>query len=497
MAYILVAEDDEDSMLLLSQILISLGHQVKAVRNGAEALVSMNVRRPDIIFSDILMPEMDGYELCREVQASESLRSIPFVFYTATYETSDDEALALDLGGAEFIRKGRDAANLLGIIDETVTRMLTHWKPLAEKPRLSTDKLAMRHEQTVSRKLAKKNVELKIERNAHKRSLELLEAVFAATKSAMVVISGDGKVVVWNDAATNIFGYEKLEAVGKNVHDLVAPPFYTQKIQRGLRQFAASGEGPILGPTNELIARRKDGSVFPSSFDVGSFSHDNEWYAVAMVRDVSERKKLLAQKAEAEGRVKTALINTLKSIAQTLEDRDGLSSRHQSRVAILCLEIAKAMELPEEMVDGIRLGAAIHDIGTLFVPSDILSYPGKLAPEKFDVIKEHPRIGFDLVKDAPFPWPIAEMILQHHERLDGSGYPDGLKGNNIVLEARILAVADTVEAMCSDRCYRPAPGVDAAIKYITKYSGIKFDTNVVDACARVMNDKTFDFDASY
>jgi putative nucleotidyltransferase with HDIG domain len=180
------------------------------------------------------------------------------------------------------------------------------------------------------------------------------------------------------------------------------------------------------------------------------------------------------------------LEQTITTLARAIEMRDPYTDGHQKRVAYLAVAIAKELGLSDGTIEGIRLAALIHDIGKIQIPLEILSRPGKLDKFEFELIKKHPTIGYDVVGDIDFPWPIRQIILQHHEKIDGSGYPQGLKGEDILLEARILCVADTVEAMASHRPYRPSLGVEAAKNEITTHKGILFDSDVVDACLKVI-----------
>lgn len=186
-----------------------------------------------------------------------------------------------------------------------------------------------------------------------------------------------------------------------------------------------------------------------------------------------------------------ALRQTVQAIAQTVEYRDPYTAGHQRRVAELVVAIADEMGLEKDRIEGMRLGAIIHDIGKIGVPTEMLSRPGKLDKNEFDIIKSHARIGWEIIKEIDFPWPVVEMVAQHHERLDGSGYPEGLSGGEIVLEARILAVADVVEAITADRPYRPAKGKAVALEEIEKNSGTLYDPLVVDACLNVIRDQEF------
>jgi PAS domain S-box-containing protein/putative nucleotidyltransferase with HDIG domain len=200
-----------------------------------------------------------------------------------------------------------------------------------------------------------------------------------------------------------------------------------------------------------------------------------------------------AEKIEAETRLQESLVQTIQAIAMTVEKRDPYTAGHQNRVAQLAAAIAAEMQLPEDQVNGIRLGAMIHDIGKIYVPSEILNRPGRLSSFEFEIIKTHPDVGYDIIKDARFPWPIAQMIHQHHERLDGSGYPQGLKGDEILLDAKIMAVADVVEAITAHRPYRPAMGLDKALEEIIAKRGIGFMPEAVDACVRLVREGRFAF----
>ena len=166
----------------------------------------------------------------------------------------------------------------------------------------------------------------------------------------------------------------------------------------------------------------------------------------------------------------------------TIESRDPYTGGHQQRVSDLAFAIAGEMRLSEWDMEGIRITALVHDIGKLAVPTDILSKPGRISHDEFSIIKNHPKVGYEILKGIDFPWPVAQAILQHHERLDGSGYPDGLHGEDIILAARILGVADVVEAMSSHRPYRPALGLEKALEEISKGKGTLYDPEVVDAC---------------
>jgi putative two-component system response regulator len=188
------------------------------------------------------------------------------------------------------------------------------------------------------------------------------------------------------------------------------------------------------------------------------------------------------------GQYRRMLEQTIQAIALTIEKRDPYTAGHQVRVSQLATAIAQRMNLDGDRMDGLRLGGMIHDIGKIHLPAEILSRPGRLSDVEFALVKAHSKVGSEIVADVEFPWPVAQMILQHHERLDGSGYPNGERGDAILIESRILAVADVVEAMASHRPYRPALGIEKALDEIRQGRGRLYDADVVDVCLRLFSD---------
>ena len=218
---------------------------------------------------------------------------------------------------------------------------------------------------------------------------------------------------------------------------------------------------------------------------------DNRVYSEGLQKMVLERTAALQDSME---RLEKALEGSIQAIASTVETRDPYTAGHQQRVAELACAIANEMGLHDDQAYGIRMGGLIHDLGKISIPAEILSKPGRITAIEFDLIKTHPKVGYDILRPIEFPWPIAQMVLQHHERMNGSGYPAGLSGDGILLEARILGVADVVEAMASHRPYRPARGIDKALKEISENKGSLYDSYVVDACLNLFMEKGFEFD---
>ncbi len=196
---------------------------------------------------------------------------------------------------------------------------------------------------------------------------------------------------------------------------------------------------------------------------------------------VEERTRELR---ESENKLRASLLDSIAAIAATIERRDPYTAGHQRRVAYLATSIATELKLPEDQIEGLSLASSVHDIGKIQVPAEILSKPGELSDIERSLIKKHPEIGYDILKSIDFPWPIAKTVLQHHEHLNGSGYPFGLKDDEILYEAKILSVADVVEAMMSHRPYRASLSIQAALEEIEQNRGTLYDPKVADACLR-------------
>lgn len=205
---------------------------------------------------------------------------------------------------------------------------------------------------------------------------------------------------------------------------------------------------------------------------------------------VQERTRSLS---ESENKLRSSLLESITALAAVVEMRDPYTAGHQRRVAELAVAIAREMKLPEEQLVGIQLAGVVHDVGKIRVPAEILSKPGRLTDTEYALIKEHSDKGYEILKNIHFPWPIAQIVLQHHERMDGSGYPQGIKGEQLLIEARIIAVADVVESMASHRPYRSALGIDAALAEIQGNSGKLYDPSVVQVCISLFREQGFTF----
>jgi putative nucleotidyltransferase with HDIG domain len=218
--------------------------------------------------------------------------------------------------------------------------------------------------------------------------------------------------------------------------------------------------------------------------DLFRTEQDMEKYSDYLEKEVQQRTL----------QVRRTLEDVIQAIATITEMRDPYTAGHQRRVTELACAIAKELALPTEKIEGLHMAGALHDIGKVYVPAEILSKPGRLTEIEMRMIKAHCQAGHDILKNIDFPQPIAQIILQHHENIDGSGYPCGLSGEDILLKARILRVADVVEAMASHRPYRPALGMDKALEEIEQNRDTLYDANVADACLRLFREKRFQFE---
>ncbi len=214
---------------------------------------------------------------------------------------------------------------------------------------------------------------------------------------------------------------------------------------------------------------------------------------IKYIRDITYRVEAQHSVEESLKNLQKALKGTVKALANTLESKDPYTAGHQRRVVKLACALARELGESPHYVEGIRVMGFLHDLGKIAIPGEILSKPSRLSHYEFNLIKIHPQAGYDILKEIDFPWPVALAVLQHHERLDGSGYPHGLLGDDIIMEARILAVADVVEAIVSHRPYRPALGIDQAMMEISQHQGVRYDPAVVQACLKLFSEQAFTF----
>ncbi len=235
----------------------------------------------------------------------------------------------------------------------------------------------------------------------------------------------------------------------------------------------------------------KSGKLIPVEIRASRVEIRGHDYLMGIFRDISDRKRAEEHLHQTLDRLRKAFGTIIQVMVTVVESRDPYTAGHQTRSADLARAIAAEMGLSQDKIDGIRMAGSIHDIGKMSIPAEILAKPTKLSEIELPLIKQHAQKGYEMLKDVESPWPMAEIVYQHHERMDGSGYPRNLKGDDILIEARILAIADVVESMASHRPYRPALGLEAALAEIESNKGKLYDADAVDACLRLSRGKGF------
>ncbi|MBF0566965.1 MAG: PAS domain S-box protein [Nitrospirae bacterium] len=320
-----------------------------------------------------------------------------------------------------------------------------------------------------------------------KQHEETFRAISTSAQDAVVMMDSNGSVSFWNSSAERIFGYTEKEILGKYLHRLVTPPGMYEKFKEGFEFFKSTGEGNAIGKTVGLSAIKKDGTGIPVEISLSSVMLKGKRNAIGIIRDISERKVLQNMVELNLHKMKRLFNGTVDALSTMAESKDPYTAGHQRRVAQLTCAIARAMMLGEDEVEGLYVASILHDIGKVYVPSELLSKPGRLNEIELSLIKTHSEVGYNILKNIESDWMTADIVHQHHERLDGSGYPGGLKGDEILLGARIIAVADVVEAISSHRPYRAALGTDIAMAEITSRKGTHYDADVVDTCVELFN----------
>ncbi len=492
---ILIVDDIEENSYLLESLLKGSNYEVVTAKDGIEALDKLKEEPISMIISDILMPRMDGFRLCRECKKDKSLKKIPFVFYTASYTEKKDEDFALSLGAEKFIIKPQEPEVFLKILKEIIEKK--------KKRVLVTPKESIKEEEIyltlynsrLIQKLEKKMLELE---KMNKRLQEKEDKIYSLNQFQenvihnaniwISVLDEKANIIIWNEAAEKMSGYSAKEVMGHHkIWEWLYPDENYRKDIITKAADAVFNKGEAVEEYETKICC-KDGKVRIISWNYNNITNPQGKTigSVALGRDITEHK-------QAEERLKKIMDATLKAISKIVETKDPYTSGHQRQVSQLAISIAREMDLSPDQREGIRIASLIHDIGKISIPTEILSKPSKLSNLEFSLIKEHAQIGYGILQSIDFSYPVAQIVLQHHERLNGSGYPQGLKGKDILIEACIIGVADVVEAMSSYRPYRAALGIDAALEEISINRGILYAPEVVAACIKLFKEKDFKF----
>jgi len=445
---ILLVDDEINLCELISRGLkkISKSYNVSYVGAGQEALDFLQENEVDVLITDIRMPGMDGLELLDKVR--ELYQDLPAIVLTG-HGDLENAIKALRLGAANYIKK-------------PVSFELLHY--------------------SIAKSIEKRELSLQVRESEQKYRYLYENAIMGVG-----ITTRAGELVEANEALFRMLGFPEGGAAGLNLNDVYVKEHVREELQ------------DILDKNNkvenyEVESRKKDAPNFWMNLSIRPITLQNQSLLLSTTNDITERKKIEEELQSTVANMRKALEGTVQVVSAMVELRDPYTAGHQMRVAELARAIAKEMELDNNTIEGIYLAGVIHDLGKISVPFEILGKPSQLTNTEFSLIKIHPKVGYDVLKNFAFPWPIADIVHQHHERLDGSGYPMGLEGDDILLEARILSVADVVEAIATHRPYRPALGVETALNEILEHRESRYDPDVVDVCIRLFRELEYKFD---
>ena len=450
---LLIVDDSLDDALLVVRQLKKGGYNLTYEQvDTAEAMnEAIDSQGWDAIICDYSMPNFSMHaalDLYKEKQLD-----IPFIIVSGTI--SDETAVAAMKAGAHDY-----------VIKDNLARLI----PAMDRELHETN---VRHE----RRLA-----------GHQliTSEEKYRTLFEESRDAIYVSAKKDKFIDFNHSTTDLFGYSREELLGMNTKDIFVNADEYQKLKEEIDR-----KGSVRDFKAKLYKRNGSKMDCLITSTVRRSKEANIIGYQGIIRDISELVSSQNKLQKTLEKLQKALGGTIQAMALTVETRDPYTAGHQRRVSNLACAIAREMGLPQGQIQGIHFAGIIHDIGKISVPGEILSKPGKISENELGIIKEHPRIGHNILKTVDFPWPIAQIVLQHHEKMDGSGYPDGISGDEILIESRILSVADVIEAMSSHRPYRPTLGVDVALREIQQNKNVLYDPDVVDACMRLFNERGY------
>jgi PAS domain S-box-containing protein/putative nucleotidyltransferase with HDIG domain len=441
---ILLVEDDRITSRLIQKYILDLGYNVTAaVTSGDEALKQIELHEPDLVLMDInLQGEFDGIEYAKNINFR---FATPFVYITSSSDISTIER-AKESNAYGYIIKPFDKKDLRAVIEMALLRHDLDRKMQESENRVST----------------------------------ILNTII----DSVVVYDENGKIDYVNDSSALMLGKGKAEMMGRPISEVIKISIDPREEGEGFSPMSMS----YVEFNNYLTT--ETGKI-PVDFTSTPILQEDgrKKGAVLLIKNITQQVEYDKKIKESLEALLRTMYGTIEAMTKAVETRDPYTAGHQKKVADIAREIAKDMRLSREVVESVNLAGQIHDLGKIAVPAEILSKPGRISESEFNLIKSHPQLGFDILKNIDFPWPIAEIVLQHHEKLDGSGYPRGLQGDDILIQARILSVADIVEAMASHRPYRAALGIDLALEEVQRLAGTALDRDVVMSCVKIFKDE--------
>ncbi|MFC1938873.1 HD domain-containing phosphohydrolase [Chloroflexota bacterium] len=338
--------------------------------------------------------------------------------------------------------------------------------------------------------LEKINAGYSREKEALSRAEEQLRIIVENTYDIVFQLSPLGVIQYVSPRVKELYGYTPEDLIGK--HFKKTTPL--GELPRALKVVKTVLSGKVIS-NFQIKQMDANGKIFTMEISGAPVRKDGKIVAVeGIMRDITERKLAEEEAKHSAEKMIKAMEDTIQAMAMIVEMRDPYTAGHQRRVTQLASAIGREISISKNRINGLRLAGLIHDIGKVRVPAEILTNPNGLSEVEFAMIKTHPLVGYEILKTIDLPWPIAQIVYQHHERMNGSGYPRGISGEDIIVEARILAVADVVEAISSHRPYRPARGIDVALDEIRTNTGVLYDRVIVVTCLKLFNEKGFEFE---
>lgn len=474
---IVLVVDDKLSAREAYRQMLKCDYEVVLKGSGAEALEFVKQGPPHAVLLDIKMPDMDGIEVLKRMKEICPELEVVMVTAYASLETAKE---AMKYGAVEYLIKPASIKEVREAIRKAVSRRM-------RKARFD-EKLLMLLSFTRS------VTSLLDEGRVLETILEWAERFFEAEMIWLYKTDTLTPELLASKGELSR-SEEMLRAAQRIATETMERKELIIDKERGTAGLPLIVRDKVIGAFVFKSPMLREEEIGPPMKSLLTIFSDHAAIALENARLYAERKRAEENLRESMEKLKNSLNGIIQAMALAVEMRDPFTAGHQRRVAELACAIAGEMGLPEERIEAIRMAGMIHDLGKISVPAEILtkSPPSKLTEAEFALIKNHPQVGYEILKEIDFPYPIAQIVLQHHERMDGSGYPQGLRGDQIMLEARIIAVADVVEAMVSHRPYRPPLGIEAALKEISRNKGALYDPDVVEACLKLFEEGRFEF----
>lgn len=468
------------------------GTEIDIALNGLQGLELAKTNEPDVILIDVSINKAESLKISQVLKKEKALQATPMLFITDLEEDREFRIEALKAGAEVFLIKP---------IEDTI--LITQLKAMAKIKERNIMINERKEKLEVLVELRTRGLREEISERKRleielSKSEEIFKSYIKKAPIGIFVVNALGKYIDANEKACEMMGRTKEEILRLSMNDYLTP----DQVKKGVADFGELvDKGTVYG--EYMVSKRDNQDRWISLF--GTKIDDNCFLAFCI--DITESKlseKELGQLHQAQQILSEELAKknkelifriqqTINTISKIGEMKDGYTAGHQKKVEELSCAIAREMKLPDDVIDNISVGALIHDIGKINIPSDILNKPSKVSSLEYQILQSHVENSYEIVKEIDFPQQVIDMIYQHHERLDGSGYPQKLSGEEIIIESRILAVADVVEAMMSHRPYRQALGIDAAIEEITMHRGVKYDSKVVDVCIKLFREGGFTF----